>query len=114
MASPVGPGSAAGRGFHHPAGHGTRVEAALVHGGAVALVPGQDAGRAPGWPESSGKTQLAAWLAGSLWQSREVDLLGWVAAGSRASILSGYLQVAADLGLDHCGDAETVATRFAA
>ena len=68
----------------------------------------------PDWPGSSGKTQLAAWLAGLLWQSRDVDLLGWVAASSRASILSGYLQVAVDLGLDHGDDGEAVVARFAA
>ena len=93
MAGPVRPGAAAGRGFHHPAGHGAGLEAALVPGTAVALVPGEDAGSAPDWPGSSGKTQLAAHLADSLWQSREVGLLGWVAASSRASILSGYLQL---------------------
>ena len=90
------------------------LEAALVPGAAVALVPGQDAGSTPDWPGTSGKTQLAAWLAGSLWRSRELDLLGWVTASSRASILSGYLQVAADLGLDHGDDAEAVAARFLA
>ena len=69
------------------------LEAALVRGAAVALVPGEDSGSAPDWPGSSGKTQLAAHLADSLWQSREADLQGWVAASSRASILSGYLQL---------------------
>jgi tetratricopeptide (TPR) repeat protein len=90
------------------------LETALVPGAAVALVPGQDGGGAPGWPGSSGKTQLAAWLAGSLWRSRDVGLLGWVNASSRASVLSGYLQVAADLGLDYGGDAEAVAARLLA
>jgi Tetratricopeptide repeat len=90
------------------------LEAALVPGTAVALVPGQDGGSAPDWPGSSGKTQLAAWLAGSLWRSCDVALLGWVNASSRASILSGYLQVAADLGLDYGGDAEAVAARLLA
>ena len=69
------------------------LEAALVPGAAVALVPGQ----APGAPDGlrpSGKTQLAACLAGSLWQSRTVDLLAWVNAASRASILSGYARAA--------------------
>jgi hypothetical protein len=68
------------------------LEAALVSGAAVALVPGEDAGSAPDWPGSSGKTQLAAHLTDSLCRSREVGLLGWV-ADSWASILSGYLQL---------------------
>ena len=89
------------------------LEAALIPGAAIALVPGRAAG-APGGLGSSGKTQLAAWLAGSLWQSRTVDLLAWVTATSRASILSGYVQAAAQLGLDHGEDVETVAARFTA
>ena len=89
------------------------LEAALVPGAAVALVPGEAAGGVRDWPGSCGKTQLAAYLAGSLWRSRGVDLLAWVAATSRASVLSGYGQAAAELGLDHGGDAEAVAARFA-
>ena len=91
------------------------LDAVLVPGAVVALVPGQDAaGRAQDWPGSSGKTQLACYLAGSLWRSRSVDLLAWVAATSRAAVLSGYVQAAAELGLDHGGDAESVAARFLA
>ena len=93
MAGPVAPGAAAGESFTTRPDTVPGLEAALVPGAAVALVPGEDAGSAPDWPGSSGKTQLAAHLADSLCQSREVGLLGWVAAGSRASILSGYLQL---------------------
>ena len=66
------------------------------------------------WPQSCGKTQLASYLAGALWRSWGVDFLGWVNAGSRASVLSGYAAAAAQLGLDHGGGAESVAARFAA
>jgi hypothetical protein len=52
------------------------LEAALVPGAAVALVPGQQDGH--GWP--GGKTQLASHAAWSLWRSRSVDLLVWVTA----------------------------------
>jgi tetratricopeptide (TPR) repeat protein len=90
------------------------LEAALVPGAVVALVPGKTAADVRDWPGSSGKTQLAAYMAGSLWQSREVGLLAWVDAASRASVLSGYGQAAAKLGLDHDGDAEAVAARFLA
>jgi hypothetical protein len=90
------------------------LEAALVPGAAVALVPGQAAASRPDGPGSSGKTQLAVSLAGSLWQSRTVDLLVWVNAANRASVLSGYAQAAAQLGLDHGRDAESVAARFLA
>ena len=43
-----------------------------------------------------------------------MDLLAWVAAPSRTAVLSGYVQAAAELGLDDGGDAESVATRFLA
>ena len=90
------------------------LEAALVPGAVLALVPGTTAGSVQDRPRSCGKTQLAVYLAGSLWQSRDVDLLAWVDAASRASVLSGYGQAAATLGLDHGGDAEAVAARFLA
>lgn len=83
------------------------IEAMLAPGAAVALVPGhEDAGPPDGWLQSCGKTQLASYLAGALWRSRGVDLLAWVNAGSRASVLSGYAAAAAQLGLDHGGGAE--------
>ncbi len=88
------------------------LEAAVVPGAAVALVPGRAAESAPDWAGPSGKTQLAVALAESVWQARTVDLLTWVTATSRASILSGYAQAAAKLGLDHERDAESVAARF--
>jgi len=91
-----------------------RVGAALVPGTAVVLVPGHGAG--PGsrdWLGSCGKTQLAVFFAESLWRSREVDLLVWVPATSRASVLAGYAEAAeAALGTDPSGDAEAVAARF--
>jgi hypothetical protein len=90
-----------------------RIEALLEPGTAVALVPSQEgAGHADGWLGSCGKTQLAARLAESLWQSREVELLAWVNASNRAAVLSGYAEAAARLGLDHGGAAESVAARF--
>src|SRR5580693_5302109 len=87
----------------------------LVPGAAVALVPeGPQAGGAGGWAGTCGKTQVAAWLAESAWHSGEVEVLAWVAAGSRASVLSGYAEAAARLGLGQPGDGEAAAARFAA
>ncbi len=88
--------------------------AALVPGTAVALVPGRAVADKPSdWRGSCGKTQLAVGSAESLWQSRRVELLVWVVAMSRASVLSGYVQAAvAAMGADPAGDAESVAARF--
>ena len=92
-----------------------RIEVLLELGAAVALVPGaQGAGDPAGWGASRGKTQLAVYLAERLWQSRAVALLAWVDASSRASVLSGYAEAAAQLGLDDGGEAEQVAARFVA
>jgi tetratricopeptide (TPR) repeat protein len=90
-----------------------RIEALLEPGAAVALVPGpESAADAAEWQRSCGKTQLAACLAEGLWRSRGIELLAWVNASDRSSVLSGYAEAAAQLGLDDGGDAERVAARF--
>jgi tetratricopeptide (TPR) repeat protein len=88
--------------------------AALVAGAVVVLVSGQVAGDGPeAWLESCGKTQLAVCVAESLWRSRRVDLLVWVVATSRASVLSAFAEAAADaMGADPGGDGESAAARF--
>ena len=43
-----------------------------------------------------------------------LDLVAWVAAASRASVLSGYAEAASRLGLDQPGGGEAAAARFAA
>ena len=98
--------------------------AALPAGAAVALVPDRAASPAtrPGplaapdtqdWLRSSGKTQLAAAFAESLWQSGGVDLLVWIEATSRASVLSGYAAAtAAVTGRDQASSCESVAAQF--
>ena len=88
--------------------------AVLAPGGTVVLVPAKAAAKGSlGWVESCGKTQLAACVAESLWRSHKVEVLIWIVASSRASVLSGYVEAAVDvLGTDPTGDAEAVATRF--
>jgi len=105
-------------------GHVARPESApglgqlLVPGAAVALVPARGAGVAPApgspdWAVACGRTQLAVCCAESLWQARELDLLVWVTATSRESIVSAYAAAAAAaIGIEPAGDAESVATRF--
>ncbi len=90
----------------------------LTPGAAVALTPARSARAAvppgaPDWAGSVGKTQLAVYFAETLWQSREIDLLVWVNAASRVSILAAYSAAAAKaLGVDPAGDSEAVAARF--
>jgi len=86
---------------------------ALVPGRTVVLAPGRTAaGGSLDWAASCGKTQLAAYFAEALWRSREVDLLIWVVATSRACALSGYVEAATAAGCGYPGDAESVADRF--
>ena len=98
--------------------------AALPAGASVALIPGRAAAPAtrpgplaapdaPDWLRSSGKTHLAVAFAESLWQSGDVDLLVWVEATSRASVLSGYAAAtAAVTGRDQASSGESIAAQF--
>jgi tetratricopeptide (TPR) repeat protein len=99
------------------------VATALPTGAAVALVsgrlaapdatPGQAAPDARDWLRSSGKTQLAAGWAETLWQSGEVELLVWAEATSRASVLSAYAAATAVVtGRDQASSCESVAAQF--
>jgi tetratricopeptide (TPR) repeat protein len=96
-----------------PLAEGFSARPETAGGLAAGLVPGAVVALVPGRLESSGKTQLAVFLAESLWESRGVDLLVWVTATSRASVLSGYVQAAAALGIDPSGTAESVAAGLA-
>jgi len=70
-------------------------------------VPGNDLLRC------TGKTQVAVQYAESQWQARAVDLLVWIDASTRESILSGYADAAAELaGVRAAGIAESAAASF--
>ena len=79
------------------------LETALVPGVTVVLVPDQAAASAQDWRASSGKTQLARFFAESLWRSPGVDVLTWVVASSRASVLSGFGAAATAIGTRYMG-----------
>jgi tetratricopeptide (TPR) repeat protein len=63
-------------------------------------------------PGACGKTQLAVYSAETLWRAGRVELLVWVTASTRASVLSGLAEAAVATGSDHVGDALSVATSF--
>ncbi len=93
--------------------------AALPAGTAVALAPARavpgpaDGPAARDWLRSSGKTQLAAAFAESLWRSRGLDLLVWIQATSRAAVLSGYAAAtAAATGREQAISCESAAAQF--
>jgi len=112
--TPVWTGSAPGlaSGFIDRPETGAVLEGSLVPGTAVALVSGIPGGGGRDWRESCGKTQLAVSLAQSLWQAGAVDLVIWLTATTRASVLSGYASAAAAVGSQFTGTADVVTARF--
>ncbi len=61
--------------------------------------------------EGVGKTQLAVGFAHAVWNAGAVDLLVWVPAGSRESIVASYAMAAGALDADHPGEIADVAAR---
>lgn len=61
----------------------------------------------------TGKTQLAVGFAHAMWNSGAIDLLVWVPAGNRTTIVASFAQAAADLDAEYPGEtAEAAARRF--
>ena len=86
---------------------------ALVPGRPIVLTGPEARRHQYDWPGGTGKTQLAAYLAESLWRARQIELLVWVTATTRASVLASYAQAFADrAGTAPAGDAETAAARL--
>jgi hypothetical protein len=87
----------------------------LVPEAVIALVPDQETGAAPWeWHGARGKTRAAAHAAIGLRRSGAVDLVAWVDASSRTSLLDGLAVAATGAGLDPSGGAEAAATGFVA
>ncbi len=88
----------------------------LQHSPVVALTPRSSrvgAGAAHDLLRCTGKTQLAVQHAESLWQARALDLLVWIDASSRASVLTGYVEAASELAATPpAAAAEDAATSF--
>jgi len=114
----AGPGQAGpGQSGQGQSGQG---QAGADQAGADQADSGQAADSDPGdgraardWLRSSGKTQLAAAFAESLWHSRGLDLLVWIQATSRATVLSGYAAATATAtGREQASSCESVAAQF--
>jgi len=87
----------------------------LAPGTTVVLTsPGPPGNMAADWCQGTGKTQLAVYLAESLWRSSGLALLVWADAASRSSVLASYAQAFAEISGAPAEDAETAGSRFAA
>ena len=86
----------------------------LVPGKTLALVPGSAFAEGPSnWLGACGKTQIAVIIAESLWRSGAIDVLMWIPATSRESVLSAYVEASAlAFGIAPTGTAESVAARL--
>lgn len=85
----------------------------LEQGLTLILGPGGDPGAAAAGRAGTGKTQLAAAFAIKLWTERALDLLVWLDAGSRDSIVTGYARALADIKIAAPpGKPEAGASRF--
>jgi tetratricopeptide (TPR) repeat protein len=85
----------------------------FVPGTTLALVPGSVFAEGPeNWLGPCGKTRIAVFLAESLWRSGAIDLLVWITATSRVSVVAALVQAAAAVGIEPTGTAETDAARF--
>jgi tetratricopeptide (TPR) repeat protein len=91
---------------------GGTLEAALVPGATAALVSYHPGSAGRNWLDACGKTQLAVAFAQSAAEQAEVELVFWVTATSRASVLSGYAEAAAAAGIATTGDAESTSARL--
>jgi tetratricopeptide (TPR) repeat protein len=78
------------------------------------IVLGRQESTGPGEPaEGNGKTQLAVGFAHAVWSAGAVDLLVWVPAATRDSIVASYAMAAGGLDADHPGEiADVAAARF--
>jgi tetratricopeptide (TPR) repeat protein len=87
----------------------------LRPGETVALVHGTETDVAPAVQGGTGKTQLAVEFAHAMWRSRAVEVLVWVTATSRESVLAGFAQAANAVDASQPDeDAEAAAARFVA
>jgi tetratricopeptide (TPR) repeat protein len=92
---------------------GPALARSLQPGMTVALVNGAETNTAPAAQGGTGKTQLAVEFAHAMRSSRAVEVMVWVTAASRDSVVSGFAQAANTVDASHPEeDAEEAAARF--
>src|SRR5207253_7026145 len=74
------------------------------------LIHGEETGQAQG---GTGKTQLAVEFTHAMWNTRAVEILIWVNAANRESVITGFAQAANTVDASQPDEgAETAAARF--
>jgi len=92
---------------------GQDLAGSLHAGETVVLVHGEETASAPATQGGTGKTQLAVEFAHAMWNGRLVEVLAWVTATNRESIITGFAQAANTVDTSNPGEgAEVAAARF--
>jgi tetratricopeptide (TPR) repeat protein len=92
---------------------GPELATSLNPGETVVLVHGDETDSAPAAQGGTGKTQLAVEFTHAMWNSRLVEVLVWVTATNRESIITGFAQAANTVDTSNPGEgAEVAAARF--
>ena len=82
-------------------------------GETVVLIHGEETELAPAAQGGTGKTQLAVEFTHAMWNTRAVEILVWVSAASRESIVTGFAQAANTVDASQPDEgAESAAARF--
>jgi tetratricopeptide (TPR) repeat protein len=95
---------------------GPNLASSIRPGQTVVLVHGEESGqdsRVPAAQGGTGKTQLAVEFTHAMWNTRTVEILIWVNAASRESVITGFAQAANTVDTSQPTEgAETAAARF--
>src|ERR1700745_1503368 len=71
---------------------GPDLASSLRPGQTVVLIHGEETEQTPAAQGGTGKTQLAVEFTHAMWNSRAVEILVWVNAASRESVVTGFAQ----------------------
>ena len=95
---------------------GPDLASSMRPGETVVLIHGEEAGQASRVPAAqggTGKTQLAVEFTHAMWNTRTVEILIWVNAASRESVITGFAQAANTVDASQPDEgAEAAAARF--
>ena len=92
---------------------GPGLASGLFPGQAAVLTHGAETEAAPAAQGGTGKTQLAAEFARTLWSAQVVEVLIWVTASTREAVIAGYAQAAGAVGASGPdADAQTAAAAW--
>src|ERR1700761_7005844 len=95
---------------------GPNLASSMRPGQTVVLVHDEESGqdsRVPAAQGGTGKTQLAVEFTHAMWNTRTVEILIWVNAASRESVITGFAQAANTVDTSQPAEgAETAAARF--